>query len=172
MSTTGAWMLEFGGRHAGVIGERQMLHLLPALSSLHEVPASPFFCRHVVVWEDEPIPVMDLSAWLEGRPVREEPAVVAIAAFASGNVGENRRGALMLTAIPRRIVVTDDLVRDLPPDLVRWREIALSCIEHETRPLPIMNLTYVFSGVLSHFPEGPEPVGEPVVETETSVLSL
>ena len=113
MSTTGAWLLELGGRHMGVIGQKQMLHLLPAPLSLHEVPASPLFCRHVVVWEQEPIPVMDLSAWLEGGPARDDPAVVAVAAFASGTGGENRRGALMLSAIPRRIVVTDDLACDL-----------------------------------------------------------
>ncbi len=165
----GAWRLELGGGHAGLIGERQMLHLLPAPLSLHEVPASPFFCRHVVVWEQEPIPVMDLSAWLEGRPVREGPGVVAIAAFASDTSGENRRGALMLSAIPRRIVVTDGLACDLPPDLVGWREIALSCIEHEARPIPVMNLTYVFSGVLSQLPAVPELAEDLVMATDACV---
>ncbi len=171
MSTMGAWLLEFGGGHTGVIGERQMLHLIPAPLSLHEVPASPFFCRHVVVWEQEPIPVMDLSAWLEGGPVRDEPAVVAIAAFASGTRGENRRGALVLSAIPRRIVVTDDLACDLPPDLLGWREIALSCVEHETRPVPVMNLTYAFSGVLSQLPAVLDLAEDLVMETDARGLT-
>ncbi len=167
----GAWLLELAGGHAGVIGERQMLHLLPAPFSLREIPASPLFCRHVVVWEQEPIPVMDLSAWLDGAPVRDDPAVVAIAEFASGVSGENRRGALVLNAIPRRIVVTDDLACELPTDLVGWREIALACIEHETRSLPIMNLSYVFSGALSLLPAVPELAENPVMETDTRVLT-
>ncbi len=152
MSTERAWLLEFGSGQAGVIGERQMLHLLPAPLSLHAVPASPFFCRHVVLWEQEPIPVMDVSAWLEGRPIAGEPAVVAIAAFSSRTTGENSKGALMLSAIPHRIVVSDTQACDLPPELTGWREIALSCVEHETRPLPVVNLAYAFSGALSRSP--------------------
>ena len=72
MSTKGAWLLDLGGWHTAVIGERQMLHLPPAPFSLHDVPASPSFCRQVLVWEQEPIPVMDISAWLESRPVRDD----------------------------------------------------------------------------------------------------
>ena len=149
MSTGGAWLLEFGAGQAGVIGERQMLHLLPVPLSLHAVPASPFFCRHVVLWEQQPIPVLDMSAWLEGRPTGEEAAVVAITAFSTGATRENLKGALTLSAIPRRIVVSDDQACALPAELAGWREIALSCIEHETRPLPVMNLAHAFSGALS-----------------------
>ncbi len=149
MSGQGAWLLEFGSGQTGVIGERQLLHLLPAPLSLHEVPASPFFCRHVVIWEQEPVPVMALSAWLEGRPSSDEPAVVAVAAFFDTRAGENRYGALRLSAIPRRIVVSDEQACELPPDMAEWREIALSCVEHQSRALPIVNLAHVFSGGLS-----------------------
>ena len=149
MSTTGAWLLEFGGGHAGLIGERQMLHLLPAPLSLHEVPASPVFCRHVVMWEQQPIPVMDLCAWLEGRRSGDDPPVVAIAAFANGTNGENRRGGLMLSAIPRRVALSDEQACDLPVTPTGWRELALSCVQYETRPVPIVNLARAFSGTLS-----------------------
>ena len=149
MSTVGAWLLDFGSGRTAVIGERQMLHLLPMPLSLHRVPASPVFCRHVVVWEQEPIPVMDLPAWLEDRPPREEPAVVAIAAFSAGATAENRRGAFMLSAIPRRIMVSDAQACELPAELAGWREIALSCILHDERPVPVLHLSHVFSGALS-----------------------
>ena len=152
MSTKGAWLLDFGGRHEGVVSERQMLHLLPAPFSLHDVPASPSFCRQVLVWQQEPIPVMDISAWLEGRPARNDPAVVAITAFSTGTTGEGRRAALMLSGIPRRIVVTDEQACDLPADLGVWRQIALSCFEYEGRPVPVVNLAHAFSGAMSPLP--------------------
>ena len=149
MSATGAWLLDFGSGRTGVIGERQMLHLLPPPLTLYPVPASPVFCRDVVVWEQEPIPVMDLAAWHEGRLLRTDSTVVAIAVFSAGVTGENRRGALTLNAIPRRIVVSDAQACELTAELVGWREIALSCVVHESRPVPVLSLTHVFSGALS-----------------------
>ncbi len=166
MSATEAWLVRFGESNAAVIGRRQLLHLLPAPVQLHDVPGSRFYCRHALVWEGEPIPVMDVSAWLLGGPIREQPAVLAVAAFRERVDGESRRGALMLSSIPRRIVVRDEQACAPPAD---WRQISLSCIRHEDRALPVLNLAYMFSGALN-IGEG---VGGPSEEntTETALAA-
>ena len=145
MSATEAWLVQFGDSGPAVIGRRQLLHLLPAPVELHEVPGSPYFCRQALVWEGEPIPVMDVSAWLAGAPSHEPPAVLAVAGFRERLDSENRRGALLLSSIPRRITVTDKQACEPPSN---WRPISLSCIQHEDQSLPVLNLAYVFSGAL------------------------
>ncbi len=115
--------------------------------------------------------MMDISAWLEGRPVRDDSPVVAITAFSTCATGEYRRAALMLSAIPRRIFVTDEQACDLPADLARWRPIALSCIEHDGRPVPVVNLAHAFSGALSDLPTVPSLAEAYTMETDATVLT-
>ena len=141
MSEVTAWLLDLGdGLHAAV-GEREMIHVLPDPPPLFEIPRSPAYCRKLLIWQDELLPLMNLAGRVAARPVAPaegQPGpdgLVAIAAY-QPHPGE----------APARIGVSDADACGLPEALGAWRRYAISCFEHaDIGPVPVLDLRSVFS---------------------------
>jgi len=147
MSEAAAWLLDLGGGLHAAVGEREMLHLLPDPPTLYRIPQSPPYCRQVLVWEGEVLPLMELARRIPvGEGARTEAqGLIAITAFQEHPGAAPRRGALLLSAAPVRIGVNDAQACALPEPRSVWRRLAIACFEHPARgPIPVLDLARLF----------------------------
>jgi len=152
MSSVDAWLLNLGDGLHGAVGEREMIHVLPDAPTLYQIPQSPGYCRQVLVWQGEVLPLMDLAKRLPcgmlGTPdgVVGMRDLVVIAAFQEHPGEAPRHGALLLRGMPVRIAVSDADACELPASLRAWRPYLLSCFAYSNvGPVPVLDLRRVFS---------------------------
>jgi chemotaxis signal transduction protein len=146
VSPVNAWLLDLGGLYAA-IGEREMRHLLPDSPALHTIPRSPAYCRQVLIWEDEVVPVMDLARRI--HPSSPAAAAtrgpIAIIAFQGQPRDRPQHGTLLLSAPPVRARVSDAQACLLPEPASAWRRLASACFEQDGRgPFPVLDLARIF----------------------------
>lgn len=148
MSEANAWLLDLGrGLHAAV-GELEMVHVLPDAPTLFEVPQTPDYCRQVLVWQGEVLPLMDVAMRLVARPASESGSrgLIVVTAFQQYPGAAPRHGALLLSTAPVRIRVNDAQACELPESQPVWRRLAVACFEHSDRgPVPVLDLRALFS---------------------------
>ena len=142
-----AWLLLLDGQMRAAVGERELVHLIEA-PVLLEVPVSPPWCRQVLVWNNTVLPTMDLAVWLRGQPVQRQQTLVGVFAHQQEPGAIPEYGALMLSAIPNRIRVTDDQACPLPKQPNHWRTLAISCFRWHDHPVPVLDLPIIFTGGL------------------------
>ena len=141
MPRMNAWLLDFGGSCQAAVGLRELLHLVDTPASF-AVPCTPAYCRRVVLWQERLLPVMDIAVRLgSASPAAPFLAVVGY----QRQRGEHPQfGALPLASPPRQLAVTDDQACRLPEENGAWRELAISCFEHQGVPIPVLNLNRIF----------------------------
>lgn len=148
MAEASAWLLTLDAELRAAVGEREMIHLVQA-PALFAIPDTPPYCRHVLLWQDEIVPVLDLAAWLRGDRAAAKPPLVGIFAYQTPTA-TIAYGALPLLAAPARRRVSDDQACALPEQPPGWARVALSCFREGDRPVPILDLPYLFSRALPH----------------------
>ena len=159
------WLLAPIGTEPIAIGEFELTHVMTGSPELFRVPGAPAYCRYAVIWNNRPVPLLDLATRIHSPRVllaatrtREfAKAHIAVVRFAaprneqgaeeqSSGVDAVEYGALALHALPARIEVRDDQGTDLPADREDWRPYALSCFEHsDGTSVPIVYLERLFS---------------------------
>jgi chemotaxis signal transduction protein len=149
MATANAWLITLSRNLRVAVGEFEMIHVIPDLPPLFEVPRAPSYCRHVTIWERKIVPVMDLARRLLGDATLtacsggDNSTFLAIVARQPEK--SFQYGALVLSSVPARVQVDDDQACTLAEPLQGWRALALSCFEHEEYgPIPILNLAHIF----------------------------
>jgi chemotaxis signal transduction protein len=104
----------------------------------------PLTSRQVLLWGNRPLPVVDLAAWVRGRPARGGGVVGVVAYAAEGSVAH---GALLLDAIPRQVRVDDDQAL-APSELpTRWAALCHSAYRDDDGPVPVLDLARIFTRV-------------------------
>lgn len=145
MNAVNAWLLDLGEGLFAAVGEQEMVHILPDDPRLFEIPQTPAYCRNVLVWSGEIIPLMNLTARISGRSVTYDQGLVVITAFQEYPGALTQHAALRLRTPPMRIRVDDAQACDLPDPQPIWRDLAAACFEHaEYGPVPVLDLAKVF----------------------------
>lgn len=147
MAEGSAWLLELDYQMYTAVGELEMVHLLQA-PTLFRLPKAPFYCDHLLVWQDRIIPLFDLLAWLEGYPLPREHLMVGICAYQPQPQTALRYGALSLVSIPTRARIKDEQACELPKQPAGWHNLAISCVQDQDRVIPILDLPHIFSQAL------------------------
>lgn len=142
MSRMNAWLLDFGGACRAAVGTRELLHLVDAPVTF-VVPYTPDYCRHVVLWQERLLPVVDIAARLGALPCTSP--FLAVIGYQQRRGESPKFGALKLSSPPRQLAVSDEQACSLPGDNSAWRELAISCFEHQATPVPVLNLCSIFS---------------------------
>ena len=146
MSEVNAWLLDLGEGLRAAVGELEMVHVLPDAPTLFEIPQGPAYCREVLVWQREILPLMNLAMRISGRPITESQGLVAVTAYQEYPGSVPRYGALALGRPPVRIRVSDSQARELPESRPGWRGMAIACFEYSgLGPVPVLDLGRVFS---------------------------
>lgn len=141
MSCVNAWLLDFGDACQAAVGTRELLHLVDTPVT-YAVPYTPEYCRGVVLWQERVLPVMDIAARLGALP-RTAP-FLAVIGYQRQRGEYPQFGALMLSSPPKQLAVSDGQACRLPDDGSAWRELSISCFEHQGSAIPVLNLSRIF----------------------------
>lgn len=143
MTTSKAWLLDFGYGLQAAVGYNEMWQILMS-PKLFKIPCTPEYCNQVVVFQDSILPILDMSYLLIGKKsIRDD--VVGIALYQDDPNKPVKYAGILCATIPRSINVNDDQICDLPSELQYWKPFCLSCFSLENEAIPIINLAYIFS---------------------------
>jgi len=149
-----AWLVHFGGGESAVLGERELLHLVPQ-PALLAVPRTPAHCRHVIQWQNRLLPVWNVLEWLRPGVGNTHAQLVAVVGYQLRRKEMPRFGAIMLGEPPSRIKVSDIQACELPEGRSGLDKIASACFRHEQKPMAVLDLPRMFSGALSSAKRAP-----------------
>ncbi len=148
MAEASAWVLNIGGDLRAAVGERELVHILDEFEA-QDVPTAPHHCRQVILWQDEILPLMNLTTWLKGRTVQLVKPLVGVLAYQPHAGGPVGYGGVLLATMPSRTKVRDEQACELPRYEPGWRRLAISCFSDEQRsPIPILDIPTIFSDAL------------------------
>ncbi len=154
MAEATAWIVQLSDDLYAAVGERQMVHLVED-PILEHVPYTPVHCRHIILWEGELLPVIDLTAWLTDQVTESAQASICVVRWQEHADTVPQYGALLFTGIPRKKQVSDHHVCSLPAQPAGWQAIALSSFRHDDQPVVILDLPRIFSNDLVTWHEAP-----------------
>ncbi len=140
-----AWIIDLGNGLRAALGYSELEHLVQS-PTFYEMPLTPSYCRHLMLWEGDMVPVLDLASWLTGGAVVQRGSFAALIGYEEQPGDAPQRGALVTTAFPKRVGVYDNQACDLPPEPCGWSHVACSCFCHENQPIPVLDLPFLFSG--------------------------
>lgn len=145
--TIHAFVVHLGPDLQAAISPQEVVEVV-ANAPLWGVPATPFYCRHVTVWLNRIIPVMDLGALLldQRDQYLSMTPLVAIIAWQEASQQALQYGALRLDNPPPRVItVQDEQACELPSDLPLWSKLAHACFDEQGRAVPVLDLSHIFS---------------------------
>ncbi len=137
-----AWLLDFGQSLRAAVGTRVLLQIFDN-PQLHAVPCTPAYCHSVLHWQGRLLPVMDMAARLAGAPQTQR--LVAVAGYQERPGEPTRFGALLLSALPVAIAVSDAQSCPLPEQPAGWSHCAVSCFDHQGEAIPVLHPGRIFS---------------------------
>jgi chemotaxis signal transduction protein len=147
MAEATAWIMNLDGGLRTAVGEREMMHLVDNPVFV-DIPQTPLHCQQVLLWEGEILPVIDLMAWMTGQPSGRTQACVGIVGWQDQPGASPQYGALLFTDIPEKVRVRDEQACDLPERPSGWEIVAISCFSHNGQPIPILDVSLLFSETL------------------------
>ncbi len=154
MAEVTAWIVQLSnGLHAAV-GERQMVHLVEE-PIIEHIPYTPAHCQHVLLWEGELLPMMDLAVWLTGQATERVRQSIGVVRWQDHPDTAPQYGALLFTGVPQKVQLMDEQACSLPEQPTGWQAIALSCFRHDDQPVVILDLPRIFSDALVTCHEAP-----------------
>lgn len=137
-----AVLFEFTSSSHAAIGLHEVAELIMSPNLVH-VPLAPDYCHSLCIWQGRAIPFMDLASLIGQRSLEKTSLALVVTYFARPN-GEQRWGALGLSAHFRMVSVEDDAACLLPQDSSAWISIAHSCFKLVDENVPILNLDALF----------------------------
>ena len=112
------------------------------------VPGAAYYCNGLTKWQGQWLPVLDLHAQLHAYRMEHAPKTryLLVVAYQMAPREPLCHGALALPFVPTMVKVRDAQSCALPEDSDLWPLIALSCFEHEGRPVPVVDTGRLFAG--------------------------
>jgi len=143
MTTSKAWLLDFGYGLQAAVGYNEMWQILMS-PKIFEIPCTPKYCNQVLVFQDHILPLLDISYLLKGKKSITDD-VVSIALYQDDPNKPVNYAGITCATIPRSINVSDDQMCELPNEQQYWKPFCVSCFSLENQAIPIINLAYIFS---------------------------
>jgi len=152
-----AWMLDCGQGTIAAIGAANMLHVVEDESLCHRIPMAPAHCDRVLVWQKRVLPILDLRLLINASLIKANSNT---GDSADSNTAVNQSfcvlgwcrhddvteyGVIATTAVPRRIVVTDDKsMAATAEQAASWRSFAVGFFSYHGIAVPILDPATLF----------------------------
>ncbi len=147
-----AWLLQITQGIEVALAQFEVVHIVDKPAS-YEIPQAPAYCKHVVIWNNRIIPVVNLMAWMTGEAQPAED-IIAVINYQDEH-GDYHYGGLGLANIPVLTHVRDAMHCKLPENEGKWDKIAVSCFKTEFgQKVPILDALMLFSSHLQRFSQG------------------
>lgn len=141
-----AWLLNFGGQNRAIVGQRELLHLIP-VASAQTVPRTPRHCSKVLNWQNKVIPVWDVNTWLGVEEIAHQSPFAVLIGYQLQPKQTPQLGALVLVEPPLRITVSIDQ-ECTTPTASPWRALASAFLMYEKEQLAVLDLRRMFAGLV------------------------
>lgn len=142
-----AWLLQVDRLVNVAIGQFELIHIIDEPEYLL-IPQAPEYCKDVVLWNGNIVPVMSLTSWLTSDIQADNTGIVAIVVYENAQ-GKQMFGGLKLSNAPTQAKVTNDQQCQLTADLDKWRKVSLSSFKSRAGNIvPIIDVSKLFSQVL------------------------
>ena len=155
MPVSNAWLLSFSDHVCAAIGSMELVHILPSVPELSEIPHAPSFCQYSILWEGHHLPVMDIVTYLDGERKNKQReacynnSLIGVVAYIDPDKQQQCYGALLLQKLPVRIEVDDKQACDLPESSPGWSGLAISCFKYNDKvQVPIIDIPVIFSEII------------------------
>ncbi|MBK1722950.1 chemotaxis protein CheW [Thiocystis violacea] len=152
-----AWLLSYGQGQAA-IAVPELLEVIrhPVTEPF---PALPPWCAGILIWRDQPIPLVDLRHVLRtAEPCNTVTfSHCALVRYSSGDTSIGF-GGILLTQAPEPIVVTSAEAIAVSDELRGPQGVVLACFGHQNEPVPIIDLDRVFSSRPSEMSGACQPI--------------
>ena len=141
MSVSDAWLLEANDSLSIAIGDHEMVEFVQAAAISFPVPGSPDYCGHVVFWQNNLIPVIDMGVLL-GKPALDASAFMSLVAYQQQPGSPLQYLAIKVTTAPEKILVDDAQVSEIPDELSNslLMPACHSCFTHGDRSVVILDI--------------------------------
>ena len=155
MSVSDAWLLEPSDSLLMAIGDHEMVEFVQAATSF-PVPGTPDYCRHVVFWQNNLVPVIDMGVIL-GKPALDASAFVSLIAYQQQPGSLLQHLAVKLITAPHKIRVDDAQVSEIPDEIGNslLMPVCHSCFIHGDRQVVILDIAGLCSAEFRDFVNGP-----------------
>jgi len=142
MSTSDAWLIECDESLSIAVADCEMLELIQA-GQCHHVPGSPDYCSSVLVWQENVVPIMNLSALHHGANQQRPGSYLCLLNYQETPNTSLQHLALPVSKAPERIQVNDDQVCELPREYESslLKPVTLSCFTHHAKPVLILDIS-------------------------------
>lgn len=138
-----AWILPVDEFMKVAVGEFEFIHIV-SQTEYFSIPQAPKYCDQVILWNENIVPVMDLSLWYSGHEQSYDTAVIAVLIYKNNN-GDLLYGGIRLKNMPVLNIVTNDQSCLLPDESDKWKEMCLSCFKSSNGDVvPILDVARLF----------------------------
>ena len=145
MSVSEAWLLEPNEELLVAISDHEIVEHIQG-SITYPIPGSPEYCNKTVFWQGHLVPVIELDRLL-GLPLDESSQFMTLIAFQSQPDTALQYLALKVNVVPRKIMVDDDQVCELPEKISKspLNSLCLSCFVYENKSVLILDMARLCS---------------------------
>lgn len=139
-----AWLLQVDRLINVAVGQFELIHIVDEPEYM-SIPQAPEYCRHVILWNDNIVPVMNLTSWASGSLQAHDSAVVAILVYKDSQE-KFLYGGVKLDNTPMQERVKNDQFCQLTENMDKWRAVSLSCFKTNAGDIvPIIDVPKLFS---------------------------
>ncbi len=139
-----AWLLQLDRLVNVAIGQFELTHIVDQPEYI-SIPQAPEHCKDIILWNDNIVPVMNLTSWMSGDKQSDAPGVVAIVVY-TGAQNNYLYGGIKLNNPPVQVKVKNIQQCQWTKSLDKWKILSISCFKsQEGEVVPIIDITKVFS---------------------------
>ena len=144
MRKAAAWVMKVDELLYVSVSQMELVHIINTPYSIN-VPQAPKYCQDVIIWNDNILPVVDLSVLSNQSGNKSTGSVIAIIIYRDLN-DEIQYGGVVLTDSPELEPVENSQLCQLPEHAKDLRTFSLSCfISKAGNAVPILDMSKIFA---------------------------
>jgi len=144
MSKAAAWIMNVDKDLYVSVSQLELVHILDKPLCMR-IPQAPSYCNSTLIWNDNLLPVMDISRLLGHQARNRAHDVVAVTLYKDRN-GKHQYGGIRQMVSPELEYVTNDQICPLPGHFNGLRPATVSCFFSEKgQSVPILDMSSLFS---------------------------
>lgn len=145
MAEVAAWLMQIDRLFRVAVGQSELIHIIPSPEYI-EIPRAPGYCKRVIAWNDEIIPVVDLSMLVNGVSAFHEQNSVAVTLYTEDNSSKLQYGGIQLIDMPRIDHVSNDHAIDREDIPTNWKPLSISAYRNaQGEIVPVLDTGRIFS---------------------------
>lgn len=144
MSKAAAWVMKVDELLHVSVSQMELVHIINTPCYIN-VPKAPKFCQDIIIWNDNILPVVDLSTLCNQSGIKSTRNVIAVIIYRDIN-NEIQYGGVVLTDSPELEHVDNSQLCQLPNHAKDLHTVSLSCfISKAGNEVPILDMSKIFS---------------------------